>query len=186
MSQCPRIVTTKTLWYFASNKPREHYLQKHCIRDLILTVRLKELTFHVLDTRKWRTPEMNSPKFTKNKRNLWLTPMHNFIINTLSLHLSFNLGLTCVANVSVRVRRKNWDESAITRLKTLATQADLGSKTDIFTDNLLFHSTLTYIRWKRSAETDLFKNAIQNGDFWERRLFVYMWTDENGGFRIQW
>ena len=52
MSQCPRIVTTKTLWYFASNKPLEHYLQKHCIRDLILTVRLKELTFHVLDTRK--------------------------------------------------------------------------------------------------------------------------------------
>ena len=23
-------------------------------------------------------------------------------------------------------------------------------------------------------------------DFWKRRLFVYVWTDENGGFRIQW
>ena len=37
---------------------------------------------------------------------------------------------------------------------------------------------------ERSPKTHLFKNALQTGDFWKRRLFVYMWTDENGGFRI--
>ena len=30
------------------------------------------------------------------------------------------------------------------------------------------------------------KNALQSGDFWKRRLFIYEWTDENGGFRIRW
>ena len=43
----------------------------------------------------------------------------------------------------------------------------------------------TRIRWKRSQKTHLFKNALQSEDFWKRLLFVYVWTDENGGFRIQ-
>ena len=32
----------------------------------------------------------------------------------------------------------------------------------------------------------LFKNAIQSEEFWKRWPDVYMWTDENGGFRIRW
>ena len=30
------------------------------------------------------------------------------------------------------------------------------------------------------------KNTLQSGDLWQRCLFVYVWTDENGGFRIRW
>ena len=26
------------------------------------------------------------------------------------------------------------------------------------------------------------KNAPQSGDFWKRRLIVFVWTDKNGGF----
>ena len=30
------------------------------------------------------------------------------------------------------------------------------------------------------------KNALHSGHFWKRRLFVYVWTDKNGGYRIRW
>ena len=86
-------------------------------------------------------PEMNSPEFATNKRTLWLTTMHNFIINTFGLYFSFNLGVPCVASVSVRVRRESWDESAITRLETLATQANLGS---VFTYPFWFENGYFY------------------------------------------
>ena len=49
--------------------------------------------------------------------------------------------------------------------------------------SLRFGLQSTRIRWKRSPKTDLFKNALQGGDFWKRRLFVYVWTDKNGGFQ---
>ena len=51
---------------------------------------------------------------------------------------------------------------------------------------LRFGLPSTRIRWKRSPKTHLFKNALQSGDFWKRRLFVYVWKDENGQFRIRW
>ena len=28
--------------------------------------------------------------------------------------------------------------------------------------------------------------STQSGNFWKRRLFVYVWTDEDGGFQIRW
>ena len=34
--------------------------------------------------------------------------------------------------------------------------------------------------------THLFKNALQSEDFWKRWPLVYVWTDENAGFRIRW
>ena len=34
--------------------------------------------------------------------------------------------------------------------------------------------------------TYLFKNALQSEDFWKRWPLVYVWTDENAGFRIRW
>ena len=33
--------------------------------------------------------------------------------------------------------------------------------------------------------THLFKNALQSVDFWKRWPLVYVWTDENAGFRIR-
>ena len=33
--------------------------------------------------------------------------------------------------------------------------------------------SITRIRWKRSPQTHLFKNVLQRGDFWKRRLLVY-------------
>ena len=32
----------------------------------------------------------------------------------------------------------------------------------------------------------MFLNALQCGDFWKRLFIVFVWTDENGGFRIRW
>ena len=45
----------------------------------------------------------------------------------VSLIALANLYVACVASLSVRVRRESWDESKkrITRLETLATQANL-------------------------------------------------------------
>ena len=34
------------------------------------------------------------------------------------------------------------------------------------------------------TEKASFQNAFQSGDFWLRLILVYVWTDENGGFRI--
>ena len=52
----------------------------------------------------------------------------------------------------------------------------------------MFFSGLAY-RAHTSDENDrlkrIFKNALQSGDFLKRRLFVYVWTNENGGFRIR-
>ena len=36
------------------------------------------------------------------------------------------------------------------------------------------------------VKTQLFKNALQSGDFWKRRLLIFVWMDQNGGFRIRW
>ena len=57
-------------------------------------------------------------------------------------------------------------------------------KKDIFL--LWFGLPTTRIRWKRLPKTHLFKNALQSGDFLWRRLLLYVWIDENGGFRIRW
>ena len=54
---------------------------------------------------------------------------------------------------------------------------------DIF--SLRFGLPYTRIRRERLPKTHLFKNALQNGDFWKRRLFVYVWTDQKRGFRIR-
>ena len=37
-----------------------------------------------------------------------------------------------------------------------------------------------------SLKMHLFKNALQSEDFWERELLVYVLTDENRGFLMQW
>ena len=39
---------------------------------------------------------------------------------------------------------------------------------------------------KTVTENGSFKNAPQSEDFRKRRLFVYVWKDEDGGFRILW
>ena len=36
------------------------------------------------------------------------------------------------------------------------------------------------------TENASYQNAFQRGDFWINLLLVYVWTDENGGFRIPW
>ena len=51
---------------------------------------------------------------------------------------------------------------------------------------LRFSVPSTRIRRKRSPKRHLFKNALQSEDFWKRWLLVYVWTDENRGFRIRW
>ena len=50
-----------------------------------------------------------------------------FIFSVFWLNCIANLYVACVARVSARVRRESWDESKkrITRLETLATQANL-------------------------------------------------------------
>ena len=51
---------------------------------------------------------------------------------------------------------------------------------------LRFGLLCTRIRWKLSLKTYLFKSALHSEEFWNCRLLVYEWTDENGGFRIRW
>ena len=51
---------------------------------------------------------------------------------------------------------------------------------------LRFGLLCTRIRGKLSLKTYLFKSALHSEDFWNCRLLVYEWTDENGGFRIPW
>ena len=47
-------------------------------------------------------------------------------------------------------------------------------KTDLF---FRFALSFIRIRWKRSSKTELFINALQSGDFWKRRVFVYSRAD---------
>ena len=51
--------------------------------------------------------------------------------------------------------------------------------------NIYLNKFVQYFRSKRSPKTHLFKNALQSRDFLKTpafRVFVYVWTDENGGF----
>ena len=60
--------------------------------------------------------------------------------------------------------------------KALSTRIRFYLKTDIF---LRFGLPSTRIWWKQSPKTHLFKNALRSEDFLIRRLFVYVWMDEN-------
>ena len=42
----------------------------------------------------------------------------------------------------------------------------------------IFSSSLAY----RPHVSSSIENAPQSGDFWKRRLIVFVWTDKNGGF----
>ena len=55
-------------------------------------------------------------------------------------------------------------------------------------NNYTFEKKAPFIRiwWKRLPKTQLCNNALQSGDFWKRRLLIFVWTDQNGGFRIRW
>ena len=133
-----------------------HCWQQFCQMERDILVRPTEMTRSV----KVDHLQSWSPIFrsdqTKMVRSIWCTN-RNFR----------NFGLN---------GKRSWTEAPSTRLC-------LCLKRDIF---FLRFVPSTRIRWKRSLKTDTFKNALQSGDFWKSRLFVYVWTDENGGFRTRW
>ena len=44
----------------------------------------------------------------------------------------------------------------------------------------------TCTRRFRAPKTEVFKYALQGGEFWNRRFIVCVWTGENEGFQIRW
>ena len=43
---------------------------------------------------------------------------------------------------------------------------------------------LSLVSGDNSNRKSIFSKCLQGGDFWLRLILVYVWTDENGGFRI--
>ena len=65
-------------------------------------------------------------------------------------------------------------------------QGPVQTYADILTNGcffLRFGVASTRKRRFRHAKTEVFENALQSGGFRKRRFRVYVWTDENGGFR---
>ena len=57
-------------------------------------------------------------------------------------------------------------------------------KTDFFFSSLAYRR---HVSGKNGHRKRIFSKTLSRVEiFWKRRLFVYMWTDVNGGFRIRW
>ena len=70
------------------------------------------------------------------------------------------------------------------QFKTEFTRIRFCLKADIFFSGFAY---CPHVSGENSHRKWIFsKNALQSGDFWKRQLFIYAWTDENGGFRIRW
>ena len=72
--------------------------------------------------------------------------------------------------------KRSWTEAPSTSIRFCLT-------TDFFSP--IWSTAHTY-PVKTVTENGSFKNAPQSEDFRKRRLFVYVWKDEDGGFRILW
>ena len=80
------------------------------------------------------------------------------------------------------VQRRRWLPKR--QFKAESTRICFCLKADIFSSGFAY---CPHASGENSHRKWIFsKNALQSGDFWKRRLFIYEWTDENRGFRIRW
>ena len=110
-------------------------------------------------------------------------------IVVLCSHSQWNVKLRSFTSLSCSDGKETKIPNARTQLllsKPPFTRIRFQTKTDIFFSGWAYlpHSLM---QWNWSPKTHLFKNALQSLDFWKRRLFFDVWTDENGfEFGIRW
>ena len=93
-------------------------------------------------------------------------------------------GCNFVSNSKASTRSVRYGKPGEHQNKTVHTTFRFCLKTHFFSSDFAYRPLVFGENDHRVSY--LFKNALQSEDFWKRWALVYVWTDENAGFRIRW